>query len=198
MKFACTLILVLTGLASAQDVSQFDLSTNDGVNAAREAISGKKIDERSKNCIQRDRSLPGIVVVGSFAFDRGCRLDGVFVNSRYIGTDDKGMSKGALETLGWKTAKQPQREKLAQAWVEQGLLGFLTVVSKENEHFAGRAFQPPQTVTGAGAETVVTLWIRLPAGRARGTAYQRREYRFSKDGDFMGSKTLDEFTATRR
>jgi hypothetical protein len=181
----------------AQDISQFDLSTNDGVNAAREAIAGKKIDERSKNCIQRDRSLPGIVAVGSFAFDRGCRLEGVFVNSRYIGTDGKGMSQGVLEALGWKTANPQGREKLAEAWVENGLLGFLTVISKKNEHFDEHAFQPPQATTNAGGETVVTLWIRLPSGRARGTTYQLREYRFSPNGDFAGNTTLDNFTATK-
>jgi hypothetical protein len=34
-----------------QDLSKFDLSTNDGVNAAREAIAGKPLDDRSKLCI---------------------------------------------------------------------------------------------------------------------------------------------------
>jgi len=183
--------------APAQDLSQFDLSTDEGVNAAREAVAGKTLDERSKHCIHRDTSLPGIVVVGGFAFDYGCRLQGVFIKSSYVGTDDKSLSRSALEALGWKTAKQPQRKKLAQAWVQEGLLGFLTVVSDENEHFAGHTFQPPQTITGAGGETVVTLWIRLPSGRTRGTRYQLREYTFASAGDFAGSKTLDEFTATR-
>jgi len=69
-----SLSLALAFITHAQDLSQFDLSTNDGVNAAREAIAGKPLDDRSKKCIRRDASLPGIVVVGGFAFDYGCRL----------------------------------------------------------------------------------------------------------------------------
>lgn len=198
MKIAFSLILVLTAVATAQDASQFDLSTNDGVNAAREAIAGKKVDDRSKNCLRRDRSLPAMIVVGGFAYDYGCRLQGVFIGSSYVGVDDKSMSRSALEALGWKTASQQQREAAARAWVAKGLLGFLTVLSTKNEHFADRSFQAPQASTNGDGETVVTLWMRLPSGRARGTAYQLREYRFSKDGDFLGNKTLENFTAPRQ
>jgi hypothetical protein len=119
MKLAGALILVLAATAAAQDNSQFDLSTNEGVNAAREAISGKKLSDRSKRCIRRDPSLPGIVIVGGFAFDRGCRIEGVFVKSTYVAADDKGLSRNALEALGWKTANQQQREALARAWSQR-------------------------------------------------------------------------------
>ena len=196
MKLAL-LILVLAAITPAQDLSKFDLTTDDGVTAAREAIAGKPLDERSKNCVRRDASLPGIVVVGGFAFDYGCRLQGVFIKSSYVGVDDKLLSRNALEALGWKTANRQQREALAQAWVAKGLLGFLSVLSAKNEHFAGHSFQPPQSTTNSAGETVVTLWMRLPSGRVRGTTYQLREYRFSKDGDFLGNKTLENFTAPR-
>lgn len=197
MKTAFSLILVLAAITPAQNLSQFDLSTNDGVNAARESIAGKPLDDRSKRCIRRDPSLPGIVVVGGFAFDYGCRLQGVFINSSYVGVEDKSMSRPALEALGWKTANQQQREGLAKAWVAKGLLGFLNVLSAKNEHFADRSFQAPQAATNGNGETAVTLWLRLPSGRVRGTAYQLREYRFSKDGEFLGNKTLENFTASK-
>ncbi|HKP36321.1 MAG TPA: hypothetical protein VJT71_05645 [Pyrinomonadaceae bacterium] len=191
--FSCCLLAA----TPAQDISQFDLSTDEGVNAAREAIAGKTLDNRSKRCIWRDPSLPGIVVVGGFAFDYGCRFQGVFAGARYVDADDKSMSRTALETMGWKTANQTERQSLARAWVAKGLLGFLRVLSVKNDDFANHAFQPPQTDTKADGETTVTLWMRMPAGRARGTAYQLREYRFTKDGDFAGSKTLDNFTAPK-
>ena len=196
MKLAF-LILVLGAITPAQDLSKFDLSTDAGVTAAREAIAGKPLDERSKNCVRRDASLPGIVVVGGFAFDYGCRLQGAFIKSSYVGVDDKLLSRNALEALGWKTANRQQRETLAQAWVAKGLLGFLSVLSAKNEHFAEHSFQPPQSTTNSAGETVVMLWMRLPSGRVRGTTYQLREYRFSKDGDFLGNKTLENFTAPR-
>jgi hypothetical protein len=194
---ALFLSTAFTTFVAAQDASQFDLSTDDGVNAARESITGKKIEERSKRCIRRDPSLPGIIVVGGFAFDLGCRLQGAFIGSSYVGTDDKSMSRKALEALGWKSADQKKREALAQAWVAKGLLGFLRVISVANEDFADRSFQAPLTMTKAGGETVVTLWLRLPSGRARGTAYQLREYRFAPDGEFAGNTTLENFTAPR-
>ncbi len=197
MKLAFSLILFFAASTPAQDASQFDLSTDEGVNAAREAISGKKVHERSQRCIHRDRSLPGIVIVGGFAFDYGCRLQGSFIKSTYVATEDKSMSRSALDALGWKTANQQQRETLAQAWVAKGLLGFLHVLSEKNEDFANHTFQPPEATTKADGETVVALWLRLPSGRARGTSYQLREYRFTKDGDFAGNTTLENFTAPR-
>jgi hypothetical protein len=71
--------LCFAATVPGQDLSRFDLATNDGINAAREAIAGKPLDDCSKRCIRRDNSLPGITVVGGFAFDYGCRLQGAFV-----------------------------------------------------------------------------------------------------------------------
>jgi len=177
-----------------QDLSKFDLSTNDGVNAAREAIAGKPLDDRSKRCIRRDKSLSGITFVGGFAFDYGCRLQGAFINSQYLTADDKALSRTALDALGWK-AVQSQREKTAQAWVANGLLAFLSVISVKDADFANHSFQPPQALTRADGTVAVTLWIRLPSGRVRGTRYEFREYRFSAEGDLAGAKTLENFTA---
>ena len=77
VKQAFILICLLSLLTSAhpvqgQDLSRFDLSTNEGVNAAREAVNGKAVDDRSKRCVRRDASLPGIVLVGDFRYDYGC------------------------------------------------------------------------------------------------------------------------------
>lgn len=180
-----------------QDLSKFDLSTNDGVNAAREAIAGKPLDDHSKRCIQRDPDLPKIVIVGGFAFDYGCRLQGAFVGSRYLTADDEGFSRTALEASGWTASDRSQREKLAQAWVASGLMAFLTVIADKNEDFAGHSFQPPQTVTRADGNIAVKLWIRLPSGRVRGMRYELRECRFSSDGNLAGNTTLEGFTAAR-
>ena len=184
-------------LIHGQDLSKFDLSTNDGVNAAREAIAGKPLDDHSKRCIQRDPGLPRIVVVGGFAFDYGCRLQGAFVSSRYLTADDEAFSRTALEALGWKAADRLQRENLAQAWVARGLMAFLTAMADKNEDFAGHSFQAPQTVTRTDGNIAVKLWIRLPSGRVRGTRYELREYRFSSDGNLTGNITQEGFTATR-
>ncbi len=201
--FAVIAISLTSGWASpglafsqGQEAAQYDLSTKEGVAAALEALTGKKIDQRSLTCIRRDRELP-LVVVGSFAFDRGCVFDGVFVNARYFGKSDAALSEGVLDTLGWKAANQEQREKLVQAWVVKGLLAFVTVLHKQNEDFQNRSFQPPQVVSKEGGEISITLWLRMPSGRVRGRSYILREYRFSKDGGFVGSSKLEDFTALK-
>lgn len=193
---SCT-SLCFAATSRGQDLSKFDLSTNDGVNAARETIAGKPLDDHSKACIHRNASLPGMVVVGGFAFDYGCRLQGVFMNSRYLNADDKELSRRALEALGWKAGNQSQREKMAQAWVTNALIAFLTVVSVKDPDFANHSFQPPQAVTRANGIIAVTLWVRLPTGRVRGTRYELREFTFSRDGNFAADTTLENFTATR-
>jgi hypothetical protein len=183
-----------TSTAQTPDLSQFDLTTKEGINAAREAIAGRKLDNRSSNCVRFDKALTGIAMVGDFAYDWGCRFAGVFVKKQYFGKESPGMSQAALNSLGWKTAGQEQREQLAEAWVEHGLLAFFNVLSEANGDFTSRAFHPPKAASQSG-ETIVTLWLRMPAGRIRGRSYQQREFKFSADGGLSGAVTRDSFTA---
>ncbi|MEK6336174.1 MAG: hypothetical protein AABM67_14695 [Acidobacteriota bacterium] len=180
--------------AQTPDLSQFDLTTREGVNAAREAIGGRKLDNRSSNCVRFEKALTGIAVVGDFAYDRGCRFAGVFVDKHYFGKDSPGMSQAALNSLGWKTAGQEQREQMAESWVENGLLAFFNVLSETNGDFTDHAFHPPKAASQRD-ETIVTLWIRQPAGRTRGRTYLLREFRFSADGGLSGAVTRDTFVA---
>jgi hypothetical protein len=73
----------------------------------------------------------------------------------------------------------------------------MTVLSDRHEDFGSRSFQPPLAVTNDDGQTVVTLWVRLPSGRVRGTLYQLREYKFTKEADIAGNTTLETFTADR-
>jgi uncharacterized protein YbaA (DUF1428 family) len=182
--------------AQTPDLSQFDLSTKEGVNAAREAISGRKLDDRSRNCVRFDKDLIGIAVVGNFAYDWGCRFSGAFVKTHYLEQDDPGLSQFALAALGWKTANQKQREQLAQVWVAKGMLAFLEVVSETKPDFANHSFQVPQAASQPDGEIVVTLWIHMPVGRSRGRTYQLREFRFSADGALSSAVTRDSFSTS--
>jgi hypothetical protein len=64
-------IMAFSACAGGQDFSGYDLSTDEGVNAAREAQLGKKLSGYGKGCIKRPPELPEIILVGSFAHDRG-------------------------------------------------------------------------------------------------------------------------------
>jgi hypothetical protein len=202
LLFQTAIVICLLGFgairiaAQAPDLSQFDLSTKEGVNAAREALAGRTLDDRSRNCVRFNKDLIGIAVVGSFAYDRGCRFSGVFVQTQYLGQDDPGLSQAAFAALGWKAANQKQREQLAKVWVEKGLLAFFDVVTETRPDFANHSFQAPQVASEPDGEIVVTLWIHMPVGRSRGRSYQLREFRFSADGALSSAVTRDSFSTS--
>jgi len=180
-----------------QDASQFDLSTNEGVNAAREALAGRKLESHSLNCLRRGKTLP-VIAVGSFAFDWGCRFEGVFAKSRYFKPGQEQTWNEALDLLGWQTANPVERERLALAWVEESWLAFIRVVREKNEDFTKPGFQPPTVVTKPDGEVVVTLWTNPPGrGRAKGRSYQLREFKFARSGAFISATTVNSFTVTK-
>ncbi|HUQ31541.1 MAG TPA: hypothetical protein VM095_05440 [Pyrinomonadaceae bacterium] len=205
---AFLLLCILTGCVKAQD-----LSTDEAVIAelqkrvdAKRAEMGttgdSKLDAKMKNssrldaravCIKRLKESPKVIVVGFFATDVGCRFDGAFIRSRYFeAADITDLSKAALEEFGWKQANQKRREKLAQLWVENGLLAFSTVLYTKDVDFGinDSAFHPPQTVSAENGEIKVTLWIQLPSGMRPERSFQYLEYQFAADGSFTGSRTL--------
>ena len=197
VSLACFLALPALVFSQGQDASQFDLSTNERVNAARGAMMGKPLDSRSVNCIRRGKTLP-IITVGTFAFDWGCRFEGVFVKSRYFKTGETETWKDALDALGWQTSTTSERERLALAWVRESWLAFITVVKETNEDFQNRSFQPPGAVTNEAGEIVVSLWINSPKkGRIRGRSYQLREFKFAKSGTFISGTTRENFTVEK-
>lgn len=185
-------------VAQALDASKYDLSTEQGVTAARESLTGKKLAPGAQGCIKRSGNFP-IIVVGTRWIHVRCVLEGVFVKSHYL-DQDAVLSKAALELLGWKSANHKQREQLARALVIEGWLGFKVVLSEKHNDFGDRSFQAPQAVSKDNGEVVVTLWEQLRgSGRARGTTtYFLREYRFGRDGDFAGDVQVDRFTAPKK
>lgn len=150
---------------------------------------GRKLDPKFV-CIERLRESAKIIVIGGFASDRGCRLQGAFVDSRYFEKDDLALTKNALAALGWETATQEQREKLVLVWVEKGLLSFFNVLYTKEKELENQPFQPPQVFSTETGEIKVTLWIALSPGMRREKGFQHLEYRFSKGGDLLGSSTL--------
>lgn len=163
------------------------------VNAAREAVNGKPVDDRSKRCVRRDGNLPGIVLVGTFRYDYGCYIEGAFITKRYLTARDNGLSKAVLHELGWTTANAEQRGALALAWTVKGLMGFVEVLYKKPENFADHPFQAPKAETTAKGEAVVRLWVRLPLRRERGQSYQFRQFRFSSDGEMTKYTQVEDF-----
>jgi len=187
-------MLVFSSCAGGQDFSRYDLSTDEGVAAAREAKRGKKLDNYSKGCIKRPEELPEIILVGSFAHDRGCMLDGAFVK-KYFLSKQENLSRAALESLGWRKADASRREEMALKWTRFGLLSFDGhPLDKANENFKDRDFHAPQTATGEAESVTVTLWTRQPSGMLCRTGYERLSFTFAKDGSLQERKSLESFS----
>ena len=213
LKLPVSLLLLrclVAGCAGAQSISlperwkieapsQSDLSTDSAVLAELQRIADAKLEALGKTagrklearfvCIKRLKESAEIIVIGGFAYDRGCRFQGVFVNSSYFEKDDAALSKNALAALGWEKAPKREREMLAKFWVEKGLVPFFTVLYTKDKELNDQAFQPPQVVSTETGEIKVTLWVRLPRGRGE-QGYQHLEYRFGRDGNLLGSSTL--------
>lgn len=189
---AITTLFMCFARVGGQDLSRYDLSTDEGLTAAREAISGKQLGAYSKGCVRRSPDLLNIIVVGTFAHDRGCAFQGAFIESGYFEGEASDLSQRALNALGWETSDAGRREELARLWVEKGLLSFVTVLARKSEDLPIRRFQPPRAMTTKDGEIIVTVWVRLPPGRREGTAYQLLEYRFSNDAELLGRTTVEE------
>jgi hypothetical protein len=182
-------IMSFSACASGQDYSGYDLSTVEGVNVAREAKLGKTLDSQSKGCVRIPEELPGIILLGSFAYDRGCALNGAIINKRGFSTD-KDVSKLALESLGWGKAGAEKRKELALKWVQFGLLAFENPLEQATKDFTNQTFETPRAVSSADGSITVSLWVQEPAGMRCQSVYDKLIYRFLKDG-ILGETTTE-------
>ena len=173
---------LLTSCAKAQ---ARDLLTDQAVRDALAKISGFK--SMGNLCIKRMSESAKIILIGNHANDRDCRIDGAFIDSRYLPETDAAFSKTALAALGWNAANQEQREQLAGLWVEKGLLAFYTVLYEKHKDFTVRTgFHPPQIASAKNGETSVSLWT---SAMRRKVEFQRHKFRFAKDGNYLEGST---------
>lgn len=190
--------LLGSGFAKAQNVTAADLSTDEAVlaemqkivDAEREKLGlvdkgRSKLDARDV-CIKRLKESAKIIVVGFFAHDLGCRLDGAFIGSRYLKKGDPNFSREALAELGWAKAASKVREQLALQWTKKGLLAFSTVLNSKDKDFGNGEFHPPQAVSNENGEVTIKLWIQLPSGRDPEKRFRRVELKFDGAGSHTG------------
>jgi hypothetical protein len=190
--FGMILVLLLSAVAFSQAP---DLSTDEGVLAAvqkrvdgERGLAGKPPSRLEKRdvCIKRIKDAAAVVIVGFFAYDRGCMSAGAFVDGTYIEKSDKTLSQKALAAMGWKRAEYGQRQQLALKWVVNGLFAFSDVVHQDDKESPIAGFHPPEVVTPKDGEITVTLWVRRPPGmRAEKPGYQSFRYEFSLDGELL-------------
>lgn len=172
---------LLTGCANAQTP---DLSTDKAVREVLAKTGGFK--SMDNLCIERMKESAKIIIIGNYANDRDCRIDGAFIDSRYLAETDADFSKSSLAALGWKAANRKRREQLAKLWIEKGLLAFYTVLYTKDKDFGGEDFQPPTVSASENGETVVSMWVSFTT---RKKEFKHFEYRFAKDGNLLENST---------
>jgi hypothetical protein len=162
--------------ASSSDAP--DLSTDEGVRLAYNRAAGASCDQVARClCVRRWDATPEVVIVGAFRYDAGCADPGAFVHGEWYPTISKA-TLPALDAVGWKTAEDERRAKLAVDWANQGLRAFdgPLLTDRPSTLPESRPFSPP-TVESDGAHGVrISGWVVAPT---RG--HTREEGRSSTD-----------------
>lgn len=144
-------------------------------------------------CAAWPSTFPEVVVVGTFAHDRGCMHEGLFVGRKWFeGRDDKGTIAG-LESAGWSDEALEGRERLARAWVSEVLQAFGgRFVESSTPAFELEdtpEFTPVHVRATKVLGVVVNGWVEKPSGMVFEEAYHFVEYRFGRDGSLKASST---------
>ena len=158
-----------------------NLDTDDGVRTAYKRATGFALDPQDP-CIRRT-GVRGVVILGSFADDRGCMMHGGFVGGEWL--DGERLAVEGLPKLGWKEMEPAEQTKLARPWAEEVLYywdgSFLETEVKAFSFSDTPTFAAPTTKAEKG-HLIVTAWTRLPSGMLDQSAFSQIEFLFAKNG----------------
>ncbi|HNB53871.1 MAG TPA: hypothetical protein PK530_18135, partial [Anaerolineales bacterium] len=138
--------------------------------------------------------LKEVVVIGLFAYDRGCAGDELFVGQTLGYVDN--LTDDGLNANGWND--RTGRESLALLWTEEVLLAWRYPVQEANPDFTqvGIPFTPPTVQTLSDDRVQVELWVQEPGGMLPETNYTQIRIIFEKDGNLGEQTTLNQFTVS--
>lgn len=156
------------------------LGTDEEVQAAFEAATGGKWHE--DDCIGRTE-VKDVILVGSFAHDRGCDTEGAFVGGEWI--TNEVLLKEGLGRVGWGEMSADERPAFALKWIERVLFHWGgDVVNESTKAFEfddTPAFAAPKAEV-QGDEVVATMWVVEPPGMQDIDAFNQLEVRIGADG----------------
>jgi hypothetical protein len=160
--------------------------------AAYKAASGSDLGDDA--CVQWPSSFPRVTLVGGFAHDRGCDLDGIFVDGELRTTD---ADRLGLATRDFDKALLADKEAIARAWVDEVLHAFggsFATASETAFEIAGSPkFEAPRATMNKIGGVVVEGWVQRPVGMVYEFSYDYRIYRFAPDGK-VEAETRNSFT----
>lgn len=149
--------------------------------AAYEAATGNDLGEDA--CVVWPSSFPRVTLVGGFAHDRGCDLEGVFVDGELRKTD---ANQAGLATREFEKAVLHDKEAIARAWTDEVLHAFggrfVTASETAFEIEGSPKFEAPRATENKIGGVVVEGWVERPSGMVYESSYDYIIYRFAPDG----------------
>jgi hypothetical protein len=123
-------------------------------------------------CVTRMPLFPGVVMVGDFAYDRGCMGAEWVVDCKLVSPGPT--SAKLLARAGWAHASGEQRIELASEWLGEFGLGYSGSISSDPDKPVW-TLQPDQ-----GIEAV--LWVAEPSGMRPGREMDKIRFHFAPNG----------------
>lgn len=173
-------------LACSHNRASCDVRTDQAAITAYKQATGKDHDAR---CIVHSSTFPGLVVMGTFADDRGCIGEGVLVGCQW---NPKDAARQAMATSGWATADAAKKQMLALAWLSE--ITQTSVVASDPGGFAkvNKEWTPITATPGEDGSLTLELWERAPSGMLPINDYTRVKITFSANGTPGTAQVLDQ------
>jgi hypothetical protein len=156
------------------------------VREAYRAELGRDLGDKP-DCVDWPKPFPHVVMVGHFAHDRGCMLEGLFIGRTWYGGGSGGAAAAkGLATRGWASASADERQTLAREWIDSVTHAFDgRFVRSEPTAFVfddTPAFEPVQVAAMDDGGVSIDGWVELPSGMVWESAYHFVEYHFDGQG----------------
>lgn len=148
-----------------------DCDDDPGLSKYLESARGRGLP-KDHACVARIPLFPGVVMVGDFAYDRGCMGADFVIDCKLV--DPAPKPSDLLARVGWAKATGAQRIEIAKEYVRELALG--------NEGSITSQPTEPQwkVLDGGGVEGV--MWVVEPSGMRRGVDQDEIRFTFAADG----------------
>jgi len=131
-----------------------------------------------RQCVDRVPRVPGLVMIGSFADDRGCMLEGYLWDcARRNGAP---RPRDVLRRAGWAIATGKDKEDLALEYLREVYFAYEGSVSSQPDR--------PKVVVAADGSAVVTLWLQEPSDMDDSSSRDLLEIRIARNGTVRQKK----------
>lgn len=178
---AAAVLLALPAPARAESGPLCDTSSDETAARSYERVTGQKIAPRV-DCFARAESFPGVVSVGKFAHDRGCRWTTVLdLCAPDPAAREKNAAARAMASAGWATAKEAARGELALKWLTEVMHAHVQWNEPTYWKKAGKPFDKP-TAKKEGNGIVARFWASMEAGMTPVYRLVQAEVRFDARG----------------